>query len=395
MSSFLIIGDAHLSKGTSLGKTFVGANLNSRILDQLALLDWSLDRALHHHVTDIILTGDVFDDPKPQNSVITLFISWLKKCSISNIKVHIIMGNHDMLRSGNVYNSPLDIVEECEIEGVYVYRHINTCVFDGFGVTFMPFRDRKSFSTNSNSEALDIIKNQLNYELASVPSTYKKIAVGHFAIEGSIPIGDEVDDLANELMCPLTLFEGYDYVWMGHIHKPQVINKSPYIAHIGSMDISDFGEVDQEKKIIIFDTSLDNFFIEEKLPTRNLKKLTLEVPEEEENPTQYVLNMLKQGKEDLNKAIVKVEVCLKNKDKNINKSEIEKYLLSKGSFNVASISETKKNNIVKKESNTLNNKMDISTAIKQYGDLYVEESVRSKFLEVSMEIYRQYQEEEQ
>lgn len=392
--SFLIIGDPHLSKGTSLGKTVLGSNLNSRIIDQLDLLDWSLDRAVHHHVNDIILTGDVFDDPKPQTSVITLLISWLKKCNLNHIKVHIIMGNHDMLRSGTAYNSPLDIIEECGIEGVYVYRNINTCIFDGFAITFLPFKDRKSLSTSSNSEAMDMIKNQLNYEMSSIPTTYKKIVVGHLAIEGSIPVGDEVDDLSNELMCPMTLFEGYDYVWMGHIHKPQIMNKNPYIAHIGSMDISDFGEVDQEKKIVIFDLSYDNNFIEEKLPTRNLKKISLEIPEEEENPTQYVLNALKQDKVDYSKAIVRLEVSIKNKEKSINKSEIEKYLINRGSFNVANINEIKKQNILKKENNNLNNKMDVSTAIKQYAETYIEEKYKSQYLEAAMEIYQKYQEEE-
>lgn len=394
MSTCLILGDVHIGASASLGKTVIGSNINSRILDQINLLDWTLERAIHYHVTDIVLTGDVFDDPKPQISLITLFVSWIKKCQLNNIKVHIVMGNHDMLRSGNVYTSPLDVVEEAGIEGVYVYRNINTCIFNDYAITFIPFKDRKTFRTNSNAEALDIIKNNLNYEISSIPNTYKKIAIGHLAIKGSIPVGNEIDDLANELMCPLELFEGYDYVWMGHIHKPQVLNNSPYIAHIGSMDISDFGEVDQEKRIIIFDLSLDNNFIEEIIPTRNLKKITIEVPQEEDNPTEYVINSLKKDNIDLNKSIVKLDVSLQNKDKNLNRSQIEKYLLNAGSWNVSSITETKKQNLIKKENNNLNNKMDVTAAIKQYSESYIEDKYRSKYIEAAMDIYKKYQEEE-
>ena len=39
--------------------------------------------------------------------------------------------------------------------------------------------------------------------------------VGHLAIEGSLFVGDEVDDVANELFCELAMFEGYDCVWIG------------------------------------------------------------------------------------------------------------------------------------------------------------------------------------
>lgn len=394
MSSFICIGDPHIGKSTNIGKSVVGSKLNSRIVDQIELLDWSLERAIHHNVTDIILTGDVFDDPKPPTAVITLFISWIKRCQINNIKVHVVMGNHDMLRSGNVYSSPLDIIEECGLEDVYIYRCMNTCIFENFAITFIPFKDRKAFSVLSNSDALDIIKNQLNYEVLSIPDNYKKIAIGHLGIVGSIPIGDEFDDLSNELLCPLELFEGYDYVWMGHIHKPQVMNNNPYIAHIGSMDISDFGETEHKKSIIIFDTNFPNNFIEEILPTRNLKKISYEVPESEEDPTQYIIDIMNEDKSDFNKSIIKLDVSLKNKDKSIDKSRIEKYLLGKGVHNIASISESRRQNSVKKEANDLSNKMDIITAIKKYSDTYIKEEDRSQYIDVALSIYNKFKEEE-
>jgi DNA repair exonuclease SbcCD nuclease subunit len=113
--SILICGDPHLGKGTSLGKTVIGTNINSRIQDQLNLLDWNLEQALTHHISDIILTGDIFDEPKPSTSLITMFLSWLKKCQAHHLNVHLIVGNHDIIRSGNAYNSPIDVIEECDL----------------------------------------------------------------------------------------------------------------------------------------------------------------------------------------------------------------------------------------------------------------------------------------
>ncbi len=197
MLNVIILGDVHLGKGTNIGKAVLGANLNSRVADQLNLLDWTLDRAIEHHAEHIIITGDVFEEPKPHPSLLTLFVSWLKKCQVHGVHVHIIMGNHDILRSGFVYASPLDIITEVELDNVSVYKDIDTVLIGRTAFTMVPFRDRKSFSVPSNAEAISILRESLTYELAGIPITYQKVLIGHLAIDGSIPVGDEIDDITN------------------------------------------------------------------------------------------------------------------------------------------------------------------------------------------------------
>ena len=74
MSNIIILGDPHLGKGVSLGKVGLGSALNSRIVDQSYLLDWTLDQCLEYNASYIIITGDIFEDPKPHPSLITLFL---------------------------------------------------------------------------------------------------------------------------------------------------------------------------------------------------------------------------------------------------------------------------------------------------------------------------------
>jgi DNA repair protein SbcD/Mre11 len=263
----IILGDSHIGKGATIGRLAIGAALNSRIVDQVNLLDWTLEQAVLRGVRTIIITGDVFEEPKPPPSLITLFVSWLKRCNANGVYVHIIVGNHDILRTGNFYTSPLDIIAECQLDNVSIYKDISTIFMGDTAFTFLPFRDRKSFSVESNAEALELLANNLSYEVASIPSIYQKILVGHLAIEGSIPVGDEIDDLINELFCPIELLKSYDYVWMGHVHKPQVLNNNPHIAHIGSMDISNYGETDHQKYLICYDLE-EKSFQQIVLPTR-------------------------------------------------------------------------------------------------------------------------------
>lgn len=395
MTTAIILGDPHVGKGANLGRAGIGSTLNSRIADQLTLLDWTLDRALENHADHIIITGDVFEDPKPHPALIAMFMSWLKRCQVHDINVHIIVGNHDVLRSGFVYTSPLDIISEADLEGVSIYKDINTIIIGTSAFTFVPYRDRKAFSVGSNAEAISLVRDSLVYELASIPATYRKVLVGHLAIEGSIPIGDEIDDLANELFCPLDMFQGYDYVWMGHVHKPQVMQKqNPYIAHIGSMDISNFGETDHKKHIVVFNCSEENGWSIEYLPTRPLQKITISVPKDTANTTDYVIEQIKKAG-ILEKAIVRVEVALVSPDlKSISKTAIDKYLMDNGAFNVNGISESKKVNLIKKDSNnTIDTKMDITSAIKTYSQTYIEELQRDAFIELAMEIYNIYKAE--
>lgn len=385
----IILGDTHLGRSLSIGRTGIGSTLNSRISDQFNLLDWTLDTALENHIEHIVITGDIFEEPKPTPQIMALFISWLKKCQVNDVSVYLIMGNHDLYRSGASFLSCLDIISEIDLDNVHVVKNINTFFINSTAFTLMPFRDRKSFNTDSNASALSILKDSLVYELSSIPSTYNKVLIGHFAIEGSIPVGDEIDDVSNELFCPISMFNGYDYVWMGHVHKPQVMKRKPYVAHIGSMDVSNFGETDHKKIIIIYDCN-SNTFVEKLLPTRPLKKISIVIPKDTLDSTQYVLDSLKD--EDLTKSIIKLDVSLEDvESQSINKSNIEKFLLEKGAFNIAGISEAKKINLVKKDStNILTTKMDVLSAIKSYARTYIDEEFKEDFIELSTEIFNEY-----
>jgi DNA repair protein SbcD/Mre11 len=392
MTSILILGDVHLGAGQNLGKQSVGSALNSRVIDQLNLLDWTYEQAVDNNIHHIVLTGDIFEEPKPHYSLVVLFLDWLRKCSEYNISVHVIAGNHDILRSGQFTTSPLDIISSAEIDKVFVYKRINTLHLDGVGITLMPFKDRRTFNTDVNSEALDTLKAQLPYEVASIDDTSLKMVVGHLALEGSIPVGFELDDLANELFCPLDMFKGYDYVWMGHVHKFQIMSEKPHIAHIGSMDISDFGETDHTKYIVIVDPRKEEKFRYVALPTRKLNHITIQLPEVECNATQFVEEQIaKLGK--LDNTILKVSIVLPgNASYSIDRTAIETSMYKSGAFHVSKISEERKFTSLKKQINqAIDNTVNELSAIRTYSTT-IEEVLRDEFISLASEIVQEYKE---
>lgn len=398
MSNIIILGDPHIGRSLSLGKSGIGTTLNSRVIDQLALLNFTLETAINNEVFHIFITGDVFEDTKPHPSFITLFINWVKKCEAHDIYVHIIMGNHDFLRSGNYYVSSLDIINECDLSHCTVYKNVKTLYINNVAFTLVPFRDRKSFDCEVNADATELLQSIIDYEVSIIPISYPKVLIGHLAIEGSIPIGDEIDDLTNELFCPLSMFLDYDYVWMGHIHKPQIMNSNPHVAHIGSMDISNFGETDHKKSLILFDTDNVSFTTID-LPTRNLEKIVISIPKDTDNSTQYVLDEIKNKNLTLDQSIIRLEVSFANSDiKPINRSEIEKFLRDAGVDNISGFSESRKINLVKNSTDNIDteidNTADVPSAIKKWAKKKwpndADKHKRLNFISGAIGIYNDY-----
>jgi DNA repair exonuclease SbcCD nuclease subunit len=389
MNKTIIIGDCHIGSGQSIGKTISANSLNTRITDQLNILNWILSIGLENDVDKFIFTGDIFEDLKPDHNLVVLFLEWLKSCSQHGISCYIIAGNHDLKRVGARYSSVLDIIQSAEIENVLVYNHIHTIHTDGVSFTLLPFRDRRSLSASTCDEAIESLMFGLVYELSSIPITNSKVCIGHLAIEGSF-YTDEFDDVSNELMVPNHWFNGYDYVWMGHVHTPQVMQKEPtYIAHVGSMDISDFGSANQTKIIVLFDPESPEKFKHINIPSRGLVRLRFEIPLEED-PTEFLLKEIANVSEKINKSIIKVEIKILNPDSaSIDRDIVIEKLNSLGAYHIASFSESKASVIINSsKSNIQDNAIKPKDAVKQMSETidYIDEQEKEEFISLCNEV---------
>lgn len=390
--SVIIVPDPHIGGGYSIGKPGLGIHLNSRAIDQFKILDFILDTAIDSNVSSIIITGDCFDQTKPELSIVSLFIEWLHKCSNNNISVHIILGNHDLLRSGQYQISILDIISAAEIENIFVYKDISTVNMLGISFTFFPFKDRKFFNVGSNKEALRILQNKIPYEIALIDRNNIKIAVAHLAIEGSIPALNEIDDMTNELFCPAAMFKDYQYTFCGHIHRFQELSQNPYVAHIGSMDISDFSEQDQKKYIVIIDLKSKPIYKYIEIPTRPLKQILVSVPDNIVDTTSYVIKEIKDKYNSLKAATVRLIISFESPDlQNVDRSKIEACLNDLGVYNIVKISEEKKVILVKKDNalQNMDNTINEAVAIRLFAEVNVEENIRSEFISIANNIIKE------
>lgn len=339
MDNVLIIGDVHIGKGSSLGKYVPGSLYNGRVLDQINLLNWVLLTVEQQEVNCVIFTGDIFEDWKSDYYLIEIFVDFLKKLSNSNVEAHIAVGNHDFKRVGNNYSSPLYFIDSLDIENVFVHQTVSTFYIKNSAFTIFPFFDRKSLNCSKNSDALNIIKSYIDYESESISAGFKKILVGHLALEGAFYVGDEIDDSLNELFCPIDFFKNYDYVWMGHVHKPQVLSTIPHVAHVGSLDFSGFEEAYQNKISILFDSESGKYK-EISNPCRPLKHIMVDVLENE-NPNEVAIKVL-DAIPTLKNTIVRFEMNMEPSALRVNRNEIEEKIYSLGAYYLCNFIEKRK-----------------------------------------------------
>lgn len=394
MSKTLIVGDVHLGASTTMGKPGVGSTLNSRIIDQKKLLDWILDLIRDRDIENVILTGDIFEDVKPDYILVKIFIEWLKILNLNDVSVHIIAGNHDIRRVGGLYSSVLDIVSVCDFDNVQFHKNTETILCDGVGFTLLPYRDRRGLNVETNTEALNIIENKLVYELSSIPSIYDKVLIGHLALDGAIFMG-ETDNMLNEIVCPLKMFNGYDYVWMGHVHTPSVLSRNPHIGHIGSLDLSNWGESNHTKILILFDSKSEEKFETINVPSRPLRKIQINIGKCDDS-TKEVIYFIKDFNENypLINSLLKLDIVLNGTDApNINKKEIEEYIYSLGTFYISYFSETRNIEVIPLEKKDLvDNTIDAKSAIKLYANIltFENEHEQNEFVALATSIIDEY-----
>jgi len=338
----LIVPDIHLGV-KSHGKDYPD-KLNSRIQDKLFLMDFVYTVADDKTVDRIVLLGDIFEKEQPEPILITLFYKWLTQCC-SVAPVDIIMGNHDFKRAGQKATSILDTIPAARIKNCKIYSSITTKDYDDLSITYIPFFDFKEFSFPTNQEAVSFISDCIKNEK---PANKKNIALGHMAIEKSIYIGDEIADDHNELFLSPDTFINYNYTFMGHIHKPQILSKKPFVAHLGSLDKKAFDEGD--KFICIYDSETNKYeYI--KLPCRNLVDISISVPVEVKDTNQYILNEInKISSSDLTNSIVRLKVeTLANDAEPVAKKDISKLLAALNVQHISEITEKKTISAVEKK----------------------------------------------
>lgn len=230
------------------------------------VLNQVVDTAIREGVEVVLISGDVFDRPNPSEEAIKMYVSFLKGLLDKNIKVIAISGNHD---SGIRLSAYKDILGKGYfVEGEFNSPMRKVSLNDEYGpVNFYLLPFFTPFIVKSN---LKLEKGLENYDLAmdeiikreNIDTSQRNIILAHQFVAGFKFGGSEEDfsysngdekNVAGVGIISLDKFQNFDYVALGHIHKPQKISRET-IRYSGSLLKYKTSEIDgPDKSVVIID----------------------------------------------------------------------------------------------------------------------------------------------
>ena len=230
------------------------------------VLNQVVDTAIRERVEVVLISGDVFDRPNPSEEAIKMYVSFLKKLLDKNIKVIAISGNHD---SGIRLSAYKDILGKGYfVEGEFNSPMRKVSLSDEYGpVNFYMLPFFTPFIVKSN---LKLEKGLENYDLAmdeiikreNIDTSQRNIILAHQFVAGFKFGGSEEDfsysngdekNVAGVGIISLDKFQNFDYVALGHIHKPQKISRET-IRYSGSLLKYKTSEINgPDKSVVIID----------------------------------------------------------------------------------------------------------------------------------------------
>ncbi len=242
----------------------------SQIEEQTLFLSWIEHYIIDHAIDVLLIAGDIFDTGTPSNQSLEMYYSFLVKLKATSCQSIIITGgNHD---SPGTLNAPKHILDALSIKVVgKATEDLKDEVFEidvkdeKVIIAAVPYlRDgdiRRAVAGESFEELTDKYKTALinHYQSSAeqcqlINTTHAPvIAMGHlFAIGGTISDSEQniyVGSLGHIGADDFPTY--YDYIALGHLHRPQIIGKNDKIRYSGSPYILSFSETNYTKKVNI------------------------------------------------------------------------------------------------------------------------------------------------
>ncbi len=223
---------AHLAD-THLG--FRQYGIEERELDIYTLFEEAVDIAIRDGVKAIVISGDMFDKPRPPNRAIKIASDIIKKAHDKGVQVYSILGEHDLPKK---YDLPpqalipyLRLLGTSKTPNVDVIRHEGKDYFI-VGISHHPPR----------MKYLKVLKKKLNEVMLSVNGKRTALML-HQNIKQFFLLEEGLDfaDIPNEVA----------YVAMGHLHRRilKKLESGAIVAYAGSIDILRADEIDSWREV--------------------------------------------------------------------------------------------------------------------------------------------------
>ncbi len=213
-------------------------------------LDWLLEALIIQKIDLLLVAGDIFDTPTPPHQSLEMFYEFLHRVSTeTTTQTLIIAGNHD---SGLLLEAPSKILAPHRVR-VWGKLSANTedhwlnikVKSEEIDICAIPFFRSYELLPNGEGDALSVLKTYLTKAKSAPQLLMLHHLAGIFEAAGS----EQVITLSGVDSIPTETLQGFDYVALGHIHKPQKISSNAYYS--GSPIPMRFSETHKKSVMIL------------------------------------------------------------------------------------------------------------------------------------------------
>ncbi len=241
-------------------------------------LDWLIGALTVEKIDVLIVAGDIFDSVAPSNTALEQYYKFLSQVKHTCCRdVVIIGGNHDSI---STLNAPKELLrhfnvhivggvpDQFEDQVIPLYDQNKELCLVVCAVPFLRDRDiRLSISGETGEERETRIKKGIvdHYQnLVEHISIHKSnnvpvIATGHLFAAGASTSESVKDIHVGNLgqvggdQFPIE----FSYIALGHLHRPQMVNKMNHVRYSGSPIPLSFSESDHGKVVVVIDFKED------------------------------------------------------------------------------------------------------------------------------------------
>jgi exonuclease SbcD len=235
-----------------LGKTIHGQDLTQ---DQIFVLD-QIEKEVGKGYSALIIAGDIYDRSVPPSQTVEILGSFIDRITENGIEVVMIPGNHDSpsrldFASGVLRRSGMHV--RCRTEETSRPILIRGKNNETVQIFALPFVEESQVRTDHPESGVRTHEDAVRYLISGmhenkIPDIPSILVAHEYTGRGLIRSDSERELLlGNQGLVDAEIFAGFDYVALGHLHRPQCASGSANAYYSGSIMPYSFSEADHRK----------------------------------------------------------------------------------------------------------------------------------------------------
>ena len=239
------LSDLHLGKRV---------NEFSMIDDQRHVLDQILRVIDAERPDAVLIAGDVYDKPVPTAEAVALLDWFLVELSGRQLQVFVISGNHDSAER-MAFGGRLMEQSGVHLAPVYDGTVARWTLTDEHGLVHLyllpfvkPVHVRRCFPEREIETYTDAVAAAV--EAMDVDPAARNVLVTHQFVTGAARCESEEVSVGGSDNVDASVFDGFDYVALGHLHGPQTVGRET-VRYCGTPLKYSFSEVHHKKSVTV------------------------------------------------------------------------------------------------------------------------------------------------